>query len=672
MKKLLACFLALMLALTGAAMAEPADAAATPEPVVVGPVYPTDELVVGSTTALSGNFFNEMWGNNTSDLDVRMLLHGYNLVKREYETGVFTVDDSVVSGLVVTREDNGDRTYTLELYDDMTYSDGTPITARDYAFSILLSMAPEMAAIGASTNSSNHIVGAEEYKAGTASALAGLRVLDDYQLSLRVKAEYLPFFYELGLLNYTPYPISIIAPGCEVADDGEGAYIRNVDPDMAEPLFTADLLKETILDEETGYLSHPAVVSGPYTLTSYDADAHVAEFAINEYYKGNSDGAKPSIAKLVYKQAENGDMVDLLSEGKFGLLHKVVQTASIDSGMQLIADSDSYAMSSYARSGLSFFAFCCEQPTVASAAVRQAIAYCLDKDAMVTDYVGAYGLRADGYYGIGQWMVQLINGTTVIPEGTFTEEEQARLDEISLDDLKKYDLDLDAANALLDGEGWTLNRDGGEYNPETDDVRCKEIDGTLVALDLKLIYPEGNAIADALDETFISNLAQAGIVLTAEAKPMTELLQLYYRQQERDCDMIYLATNFSTLFDPSATFDPSDAYQGVNNRTGITDDELYQLAVDMRKTEPTDVAGYCQKWLAFQQRFVETLPMIPVYSNVYFDFYTDTLQDYSVGEDVTWAEAIVGARLSDAMPEEEAPVGETTDGATTDEVVIAD
>ena len=63
--------------------------------------------------------------------------------------------------------------------------------------------------------------------------------------------------------------------------------------------------------------------------------------------------------------------------------------------------------------------------------------------------------------------------------------------------------------------------------------------------------------------------------------------------------------------------------------------------------------------MAFQQRFTEVLPMIPVYSNVYFDFYTDTLQDYTVGEDVTWAQAIVGARLSDAMPE-------------TDETVIAD
>jgi len=35
------------------------------------------------------------------------------------------------------------------------------------------------------------------------------------------------------------------------------------------------------------------------------------------------------------------------------------------------------------------------------------------------------------------------------------------------------------------------------------------------------------------------------------------------------------------------------------------------------------------------------------------------MSDYTVGEDVTWAQAIVGARLSDAMPE-------------TDETVIAD
>ena len=82
------------------------------------------------------------------------------------------------------------------------------------------------------------------------------------------------------------------------------------------------------------------------------------------------------------------------------------------------------------------------------------------------------------------------------------------------------------------------------------------------------------------------------------------------------------------------------------NRTGIRDKKLAQLAVDMRKTEPGDVLSYCQKWVAFQEHWTEVLPAIPVYSNVYFDFYTTRLQNYRVTENQTWTQAIVGATLT--------------------------
>lgn len=111
-----------------------------------------------------------------------------------------------------------------------------------------------------------------------------------------------------------------------------------------------------------------------------------------------------------------------------------------------------------------------------------------------------------------------------------------------------------------------------------------------------------------------------------------KLLDIYYRRVERDCDMIYLATNFGTVFDPSTTYSTDAAYVKTVNRTGIRDKKLYQLAVDMRKTEPGDVLSYCQKWVAFQERWTEVLPAIPVYSNVYFDFYTTRLQNYRVTE----------------------------------------
>ena len=212
---------------------------------------------------------------------------------------------------------------------------------------------------------------------------------------------------------------------------------------------------------------------------------------------------------------------------------------------------------------------------------------------------------------------------------------------LSLANVATYALNLDAAKALLDQDGWTLNADG---------IREKLVGDQTVQLKLSLVYPEGNTIADALQAHMVENLAQVGIELTLQAKPMAELLKLYYRQEARDCDMIYLATNFSVCFDPSATFSPDDAAQGVSNRTAIADEELYQLAKDMSSTVPGDLLGYCRKWIAFQERYAEILPAIPVYSNNYNDYCTKRLKSFKVSERVSWAEAIEDAYRDDVQP----------------------
>lgn len=643
MKKILALFLAMLLALTGAAtLAEELNGGAD------------DTLVVGFTTALSGSFFTEMWGDNTSDIDVRMLLHGYNLMEWESAFGTYAPNKTVVDDMFYTDDSQGNRTYTLALNADLAYSDGTPITARDYAFSMLLCAAPQMAEIGAQTTGSDAILGVEAYKSGAAQGIAGVRVLGDHRLAITVKADYVPFFYAMALLDVCPYPIHVIAPGCEVADDGQGAYIRNIDG-AGEAIFTADLLRETVLNAETGYRSHPSVVSGPYKLVSFDWETRTAEFEINQYYKGNSDGQLPQIPRLVLRTVSNDTMVEELASGAVDLLHKCVRADDIDQGLALVAEGG-FEKTDYPRTGYSFVSFCCEQDAVSSAAVRRAIAYCLDKDALVKSYVGGYGETVDGYYGIGQWVYQVVSGklnpVVNAPDDTAPKDEiekrdalNARVAALNLDGLITYDLDLNAASALLEADGWTLNRDGQAYGP-SDDVRCKQIGDAIVPLELKMIYPEGNAIGASLQSAFVNNLAQVGIALKLEAVEMTELLDIYYRIEARDCDMIYLATNFATVFDPSETFNPSDAYQGANNRTAIADEQLYQLAVAMRQTEPGDILTYCERWIDFQERFTEVLPAIPIYSNTYYDFYTSALDNYDVAGNLTWSQAIVGAKLA--------------------------
>ena len=685
MKKLLAYFLALLISLTGvAALAEEPLIAAQSVAAETQTVY--DELVVGTTTALTGSFFTDMWGSNASDIDVRMLLHAYNLMEWNADESMFDIDETVVSGVAVTERYSGERTYTLALYDDLKYSDGTPITAYDYAFSILLSASPEVAAIGGNISASDCIYGMAEYKSGESKALAGVHVINDHLFSITISAEYLPFFYEMALLDCNPYPISVIAPGCEVADDGEGVYIRNIksEEDLAiemaaraeavkagveyipveeYPIFTAELLQKTILDPASGYMTYPSVVSGPYTLTSYDRAAGIAEFAINPYYKGNSDGVQPSIPKLIFRTVSADNMMAELENGNIDLLHKVVKADVLDAGMQLINESEGkFTVANYPRSGHSFISYSCERPVMQRERVRQAIAHCFDKEAFVADYVRNYGVSVDGYYGIGQWMYELVEGSLAAPIAApavnATEEEIAAYEEtvaawdaLSLENVKTYAFDLAAAEDLLKRDGWNFDAKGAKYNPEEDEVRYTWLNEQLVPLELSIIYPESNAVGEYLEGEFAENLAQLGIKLTVEAKPFAELLQIYYRQQERNVDMIYLATNFAYVFDPSATFNPADAYQGVSNRTAIDDKQLYDLAVDMRKTEPGDVLTYCQKWVKLQEYYSEVLPTLPIYSNVYFDFHTSNLQNYAISADVSWAKAIVNAYMGDVMEE---------------------
>ena len=106
-----------------------------------------------------------------------------------------------------------------------------------------------------------------------------------------------------------------------------------------------ELLRETILDAETGYLSHPSVVSGPYRLVSFDAATGTAEFEINEFYKGNSAGQTPRIERLVYKNVTNETMISELASGEIDLLNKVTAASTLDEGMALAYD-DAFQMSS--------------------------------------------------------------------------------------------------------------------------------------------------------------------------------------------------------------------------------------------------------------------------------------------------------------------------------------
>ena len=112
-KKILALLAAAMM-LFGVIPASAEETETTAEAVL------PEVLTVAVTTPLTGSFFTSLWGNGSSDLDVRALLHGYNLVAWDGERGMFVTNPLVVNSLAVTQDvTSGDRTYTMVLDEEL-------------------------------------------------------------------------------------------------------------------------------------------------------------------------------------------------------------------------------------------------------------------------------------------------------------------------------------------------------------------------------------------------------------------------------------------------------------------------------------------------------------------------------------------------------------------------
>ncbi len=633
-----------------------------------------EELVVLNPTPMDGKFFTTMWGNATTDIDVRSIVNSYYLTVWGYDTGIFRTNNVIVSGMTVADEENGDRVYQMVLYDDLYFSDGSKITAWDYAFSILFQASPIIQELGGVPLELRFLKGYEEYFSGEVNYLSGVRVISDQLIQFTVKGESLPYFFELFRLGFLPYPIREIAPGCKVYDDGLGVYIGNEDLTITEPVFTKELLEATVMDPESGYLSYPTVGSGPYVLTSWDGET--ATFRINPYFKGDEEGYVPTIPKLRFTLGVNEDMVEKLEADEVQLLNKVTRRDSIERGTELVFSGQGYNMTNYPRIGLTFFVFTPDRIALQELNVRKAFAYCLDKEPLVADYTGGYGLAMDGLIGLGQWMYSLVNGNTEYPvtplpeKPTRADEEayEAELllwEELSLDELVHYTLNVEEAIRLLEENSWVLNEEGKAYDPTKDAFRCKEINGELVKLDLTCAYPVTNYSAESMKTYLIPHLQEAGIRLTLIPMDMKTLLKSYNDRDIMDIDIFYLGDDFNIEFDPQLFFLEGDPTAPEEDTLPWVHAQMYEYCHQMVTTEPHDVLGFMTKWIEMQKHLTELLPLIPVYSNIYFDFYTMDLQNYDILKYITWGDAIVASSYYDTsefMPEEEEEEEELEDG----------
>ena len=642
----LSCFADSDSADTGIMSAEQTEAGAQEDSFLVDYTH----LKAANATPLTGRFFTSLWGASTSDLDVQELLHRYKLVVYDNDLGRYRMNPLVVSGTLIMDDVDGNRTYYFSICDDLTYSDGSRITARDYAFTLLLMIDPAIAEAGGIPSDESWILGEEEYTVGESRTLKGVRILSEYLLAVTVDAEALPYFYELSRFRISPYPIQVIAPNHEVLDDGEGVYLT--------PGLSGDLLRRTVLDSSRGYMNAPAVVSGPYVMDGYrDGKVHLL---LNPRYKGNQKGEIPAIPELTYGSATPEEAVHGLETGELGLVNKVMKTYTIQAMSGLMNQHpDRYRMTSYPRMGLTVIRFMPRSPRVQETAVRQAVFYCLDREAMVYDYTGGYGLPVKGMYGIGQWMVRLLedpdeypiyqNGESDTPAEVRAYERQLEeWQDMSMTAIPEYSLDPQKARRLLEENGWVLNSFGEPYESG---VRYKRMDdGQLVGLEMKAAIPAN--MRETLEKHWVPYMEQTGFGIELAETEMHDLTELYRRNSIEEYDMVLVGEDFTDQFRLNGGYRQFEKGREETPLEAL-DNEIDRMSQEIYHTEKTDLHGLMRKWLDTQIRIAETVPVIPLYSNIYFDFCIAQLQDYRVEDYLGMGNAIVAAWLGEAPTAEE-------------------
>lgn len=575
-----------------------------------------NKLVIGAITQMESEFYDANFSAAGTNYYMYDLLHGYTTVVSTKE-GEFVYDPTVVKEHSETENEDGTKTYTVTINDGLVWSDGTPITAKDYVFAGLLESSPEMAEIGYPSQAGYSLVGYDEFLNGETENFAGIHLVDDMTYSLTVRAEELPYHYDIAYASLWPRPMHVIAPDCDVEDAPEGATITGD--------FTSELLEKTVNDPEAGYRANPSVVCGPYTLSSFDVSAQEAVFKINPNYAGDYRGVKPSIETVVVKLVSNDTMMNELKAGNVDLLSQTGGAENIEAGLDL-ADEGVIEYNSYYRNGYGKVQFDCSQFPTDSVNVRQAIAYCLDRNEFVRQYTGGYGAVAQSAYGLAQW------------------EYQESIDWIA-ENLNAYEPNVDKAIELLEADGWTLGADGQAYSGEG--VRYKDVNGELKPLVIEWANSEGNPVSSLLATMLPETMEKAGMQLNATTMDFTTLQGAILHTGDKIYNMYNLATGIPLQNSPWYYYSKDPAWmQGGYNSNWIADDELDAAAGALKTIPYDDRDAWLEAWRNYIKVWNEKMPDIPLYSDEYFDFYAPKLKNWEASDAIwPWSRAILDASI---------------------------
>ena len=532
-----------------------------------------DSIILGNSTELSGQFRIPSFGKSSpgaSDNDIGFLTTGLETVSTTKEGGYVWNDTVVESHDEVINED-GTLTYTIKIKDDLKFSDGSAITAKDYLASTMASLSPVYTEAAARESNGQTIVGwkgAYQLYTGPDSAegtkeFAGLHLIDDYTFSVTIVADYANYFYKITYGAFDAQPAAaFLGEGVEIKDDGNGCYLSDEFYAKNEEgkYVQAEAIRKLCTDiSEENYAAYPW--SGPYVVKSFDNTDSTATLVKNEYFKGNYEGATPKIGTIIYKRVVSATQIEDFKAGGLDVIAGITGGADTDNALKLADESDGkYVYTHYSRAGYGKLGFRADFGPAQFVAVRQAIALCMDRAQFAKDFTGGYGGVVDGPYYTGSWMYK------------------AAVDQGML--LDSYATSADAAIEVLEEGGWVWNADGTPYSGEgvrykaipadainENDKNYKSVDGAYKTEEVNGVYlmplvinwygTADNEFTDLLQTGFRENdnVKKAGMVVYNTIGDFAPMLDELYQAAVYGFyagTPMYCAFNFATGFNSAA------------------------------------------------------------------------------------------------------------------------
>lgn len=534
-----------------------------------------NSIILGNTTDLSGKFRYAAFGGSNpgaADLDVQNLSTGLETVATTKEGG-YEWNPTVVKSHEETMNEDGTRTYTVTIYDDLKLSDGTPVTVKNYVvFPMVFSSPVAVAAAGKDHQSGMTLEGFKTFNTydGTEGSgtkeLAGLRMIDDYTYSITVSADYANYFYAITYAGLSAYDVSLWIGDADVKDDGNGVYFTDdFYAKEGDKYVMADHIVESSLNTDTTY-----PYSGPYVVKSYDSADKSAVLELNPNFKGNYEGVKPTIAKVVYKKIVSSTQLEDLKAGTLDVIAGITGGDETNEALALADGSDGkYVYTHYSRAGYGKLGFRADYGPAQFTEVRQAIAYCMDRAKFAKDFTGGYGGVVDGPYYSGSWMYK-----AAVEDGMI---------------LNAYATSVDSAIEVLTEGGWVYDAEGNDY---VEGVRYKKIPGDIATEnDINYKSKDGAYVTTKVGDDYYMPLVLNWYGTTDN--PFTDQLMTGFASNDNmlaaGFNVQYTLGDFAPMLDELyqaavyGYYSGSPMYSVFNFATGFTSaayDYSYQMTID--------------------------------------------------------------------------------------------